>query len=224
MSSPIATLPLGALDLLGGGRPDAAEQRPREAPAGRQLRRALHHLHALDRLHALGERRVVGGAQRHGLHELLGPGPAGGARQRGAVDVEDAGQRGRRRVDVAHRGAIDADAHDRAGRDERPALAVEDRRAGRGVADRPQAPGRGQARMDHRRAPEHLPVAVAALQRDARAVGPHADAGHVPAHEHGRAGAVVALRRPPDARVHAGAVEAAPVGDQRGAGGPSDRW
>ena len=211
---------VGALDLLGGGRPDASEQRAREAPAGRQLRRALHHLHALDRLHAVGERRVVRGAQRHGLHELLGPGPVGGARQRGAVDVQDAGQRGRRRVDVAHRGAIDADPHDGARRDERPAPAVEDRRARRRVANGAQALGRGQARMDHRRAPDHLPMPVAALQRDARVVGPRPDGGHVPAHEHRRPRAVALLGDGGDARVHARAVEAAPAGRQRGAGGP----
>ena len=61
---------------------------------------------------------------------------------------EDGGQRGGARVDVLDRGAIEADAHHAASGDERPALAVEDRRPRVGVADRPQAASGGQARVD----------------------------------------------------------------------------
>ena len=56
--------------------------------------------------------------------------------------MQDAGQRSGTRVDVLDRGAIEADPHDPAGGDERPALAVEDRCPRVGIADRPQAPPR----------------------------------------------------------------------------------
>ena len=149
-----ADLALRALDLLGRGRADGAQQRAGERLARRQLLGARHRLRALDRLDLLGQRgRVVGRAQGHRLDELLGARALGGAREGVAIHVQDAGQRGGARVDVLDRGAIEADPHDLAGGDERPALAVEDRRPRVGVADRPQAPPGAQARVDDASAP-----------------------------------------------------------------------
>ena len=217
-----ADLALRALDLLGRGRADGAQQRAGERLARRQLLGARHRLRALDRLDLLGQRgRVVGRAQGHRLDELLGTRPLGGAREGVAVDVQDAGQRGGARVDVLDRGAIEADPHHLAGGDERLALAIEDRRAGVGVADRPQAAPGGQPRVHDGRGPDDLPVPVAALESDPRAIRPGADPGHVPAQPHGRSRGVAALRDVLRAGPHAGPVEAAAVGRQRR---PGRRW
>ena len=197
-----ADLALGALDLLGGGRPDTAEQRPREAPARRQLRRALHHLHALDRLHALGERRVVGGAQRHAPRRTAWarPGgrraPARRRRRRGRRPARSPSRRCRLTVARSMPTRITA-------REETSGRRWRSRIGARAAGSRtvPRRWVGGQARMDDRRAPEHLPMPVAALQRDARAVGPRPDGGHVPAHEHGRPRAVALLGDRGDARV-----------------------
>jgi hypothetical protein len=73
--------------------------------------------------------------------------------------------------------------------------------------------------MDDRRRPDDLPVVAGALQADAGAVGPRPDPGHVPAHAHGRASAVVVLCDLVHRGLRARPVEAAAVGRERGGGG-----
>ena len=98
--------------------------------------------------------RVVVRAQRDGVDELLRAGAADRAGERGAIDVDHAGERGHGRADVLDLVALEADAVDVAVAHQRAAVAVEDLAAGGGLARRAQAPVRPEAGMDHLRGPQ----------------------------------------------------------------------
>ena len=208
------------LKLFRGGGGDGAQQRPGELSRGRQRGGSVERGDVGHRGEDALEGGVVLWAQHDRLDELLPAAAADLAEEAARVEAEELGQAGRggaRVVDLAYHGA---DALDRTLLHDRAAGTVQDRGALGDVAGCAEALPAAELRMNERRRPAHLPVAIDLAERHAGLILVGADARNHPGEAHAGAGRVALLREVELLSPEPGAVDTAAVGGKGGGGRP----